>query len=134
MKCLDVGKVLAKKYNILDKDVSYNDAKKQLTMTGNCLLSGDCILSEKPVDSVSDLNQGITLDLYNIEKETISRGKTCDEVLKSKVNYDVFTIEQDGQLYVYKKGEISSNTNFYIIAGIALILVIIFIVIIVIRK
>ncbi len=134
LNCLDVGKLMAKKYDISENKVSYDDAKKQLTFKGNCLLSKDCILSDNPIDSVEDLNQGITVDLYNIVTPVVNRGKTCDEVLKSKVSYETFSVEQEGQLYVYKKGELANNKNFYIFGGIALLVVIVLIVIIIIRK
>ncbi len=134
LNCLDVGKLMAKKYDISEKNVSYNDSKKQLTFKGNCLLSKNCVLSENPIDSISDLKQGLTVDLYNIINPVVNRGKTCDEVLKSKVNYETFSVEEDGQLYVYRKGELENNRSFYIFAGIALLVVIILIVIILIRK
>ena len=105
---------------------SYDANSKKLSVKTKCNVSQDCVLSNQPVDSICDTEQGLGVDLYNIEKQASNKGLDCDKVIKSKVNYDVYTVEENGQLYVYKSCEAKNKNTKYIIYGVAILLVLIF--------
>ena len=122
--CNDLSKEFVKKYDLLSS--SYDANSKKLSVKTKCNVSQDCVLSNQPVDSICDTEQGLGVDLYNIEKQASNKGLDCDKVIKSKVNYDVYTVEENGQLYVYKSCEAKNKNTKYIIYGVAILLVLIF--------
>jgi hypothetical protein len=113
--CNDLSKEFVKKYDLISS--SYDSVNKKLNVTAKCNVSQDCVLSSKPVDSICDMEQGLGVDLYNIQKQATNKGLDCDTVIKSKLNYDVYTVEENGQLYVYKGCEKIDKTRQYIIYG-----------------
>lgn len=121
--CNDLSKEFVKKYDLISS--SYDSVNKKINVTTKCITSQDCVLSSKPVDSICDMEQGLGVDLYNIEKQASNKGLECDAVIKARVDYDVYTIEENGQLYVYKGCEKIDTTRQYIIYGAVGILILI---------